>query len=305
MKIIFVFIDGLGIGENRRESNPCAQPPIRLFNCFLTDRFTKLLVFDGLCKPIDAQLGIPGIPQSATGQAALFTGQNAAKLLNRHVSGFPNPPLRDLVAAHSIHQKLKSRGKRPAFINVYRPIFFERGPEALLPFLSVTSIANWQAGLPFFDLDHLLAKQAIYHDFTNFELKKMGFDVPLFTAEQAAMILAQASQHYDFCLYEYFITDWVGHGQNMELATHILVQLERFVFTLITQIDLSDTLLLVTSDHGNVEDISIKTHTTHPVPLMAWGKFRQELLDNCESLIDVTPTLLKLIDHHELMQAPL
>ncbi len=296
MKVLFIFIDGLGIGKKDPGTNPCAQEPIQLFDCFISDSFIKPLPFDGICKPIDAQLGIPGIPQSATGQAALFTGENAARLLNRHLSGFPNQQLRELIATHSIHKKLKDLGRRPAFINVYRPIFFEHGPDALLPFLSVTSIANWQAGLQFFDLDHLLAKQAIYHDFTNFELKKMGFNVPLFSPEQAGAILAQASQHYDFCLYEYFITDWAGHAQNLELATHILVHLERFLITVIRNTDLSDTLILVTSDHGNIEDISVKTHTNHPVPLLAWGKNKQDLLSKCESLVDITPALLELFD---------
>lgn len=296
MKVIFIFIDGLGIGKKDQGINPCAQPTIQLFNCFLSDTFIKTLPFNGICKPIDAQLGIPGIPQSATGQAALFTGENAAKLLNRHLSGFPNQILRDLVANHSIHKKLTDRGKKPVFINVYRPIFFERGPEALLPFLSVTSIANWQAGLKFFDLEHLLAKQAIYHDFTNFELIKMGFNIPLFSAEEAGMILAQTSQHYDFCLYEYFITDCAGHAQNLELATQILLQLERFLMTILANIDLTQTLFLVTSDHGNIEDLTIKTHTNHPVPLLAWGKYNHELLKKSESLVDITPALLELID---------
>jgi 2,3-bisphosphoglycerate-independent phosphoglycerate mutase len=295
VRIIFIFIDGLGIGEHDLIKNPCAQAKITLFNFFQTDSFPKKMLLDGVIKPIDAQLGVPGLPQSATGQAALFTGINAAKLLSTHLSGFPNQALRELLAKHSIHIKLKNMGKHPAFINVYRPIFFEKGPEALLRFLSVTSIANWKADLQFFDVDHLLAEQAIYHDFTNMELIKRGIKVPLFSAEQAGKILARASRNYDFCLYEYFKTDWAGHAQDINYATQLIIQLESFITTLITNTDLSNTLILVTSDHGNIEDLSVKTHTSNPVPIIAWGKKQDELLAKTKSLIDVTPALLALI----------
>ncbi len=295
MRIVFIFIDGLGVGENELQKNPCAHPEIQLFKFFLNDLFPKTVLFDGMVKPIDAQLGVPGLPQSATGQAALFTGINTAKLLNIHLSGFPNQELRTIIEKHSIHIKLKNIGKRPAFINVYRPIFFEKGPEALVRFLSVTSIANWKAGLQFFSFDHLLSEQAIYHDFTNFELIKRGFHVPKFTAEKAGQILAHSSQKYDFCLYEYFKTDWAGHGQDMTQAVQLLVQLERFIFTFLNDTDLSSTLVILTSDHGNIEDLSVKTHTFNPVPMLAWGTHKEELLTPIESLIDIIPSLIELI----------
>ena len=153
MRIVFLFIDGLGIGENDSSKNPCAQPGIQLFNHFSGDEFPKKIPYNGIVKPIDAQLDVPGLPQSATGQATLFTGINAAKLLDMHLSGFPNKALRELLESHSIHIQLKNMGKRPAFINAYRPVFFEKGPEALIRFLSVTSIANWKADLEFFNFD--------------------------------------------------------------------------------------------------------------------------------------------------------
>jgi len=296
VRIVFIFVDGLGIGENDLHRNPCAHSAIQLFHVFQHQHFPREIPYGGLVKPIDARLGVPGIPQSATGQATLLTGINAARLLNAHLSGFPNQKLRELLAAHSIHQQIKSMGKRPAFINVYRPIFFKMGPEALLRFLSVTSIANWKAGLTFFNLDHLRARQAIYHDFTNLELIKKGFQVPMFSPEQAGKILAHSSQQFDFCLYEYFKTDHAGHAQNMDFARQLLGQLERFVATFLEHTDLSNTLVLLTSDHGNIEDLSVKTHTLNPVPLIAWGAQKESLIAGVESLADVTPTLVKLLE---------
>ena len=295
MRIVFIFIDGLGIGENDPVKNPCAHPAIQIVNRFQHDSYPASLPFGGIAKPIDCQLGIAGLPQSATGQTALFTGINAVQLIGDHLSGFPNQRLRELLAVESIFRKFKNMGKFPAFINAYRPIFFKFGPEALIRFLSVTSIMNWKADLHFFNFQELESEQAIYHDFTNRELIKKGFNVPLFTAEKAGQIFARVSQNYDLCLYEYFQTDHAGHAQEMSHAVSLLIQLEKFLFTFLSQTDLSHTLVLLTSDHGNIEDLAVKKHTNNPVPLIAWGNRKDDLLAMTETLSDVTPALIKLI----------
>lgn len=295
MRIVFIFIDGLGIGENDPTKNPCAHPAIQIVNRFQHESYPASLPVGGIAKPIDCQLGIAGLPQSATGQTALFTGINAVQLIGDHLSGFPNQRLRKLLETESIFRKFKTLGKSPAFINAYRPIFFEYGPEALIRYLSVTSIMNWKADLHFFNFQELKLEQAIYHVFTNLELIKKGFDVPFFSAEKAGQIFARVSQNFDLCLYEYFQTDHAGHAQEMSQAVSLLIQLEKFLFTLLNQTDLSCTLVLLTSDHGNIEDLAVKKHTNNPVPLMAWGNRNNDLLDMTETLADVTPALIKLI----------
>jgi len=295
VRVLFIFIDGLGIGEKNDLKNPCAQSGIQLLNNFQSETYPKKVPFDGFVKSIDCTLGVTGLPQSATGQAALYTGINVAKILNRHLSGFPNQKLRDIIAEHSILQRVTAAGKKAGFINGYRQLFFELGPEALIRFLSVTSIMNWKAGLKFFDMDDLRAERCIYHDFTNRELIKKGFQVPEFSSEKAGEILGRESQNYDFFLYEYFRTDRAGHKQDLTKATDLLIQLERFIITVLKQIDLTETLLIITSDHGNIEDISVKTHTKNPVPFMVWGKRKLEMLDGVESILGVTPSILKML----------
>ncbi len=295
MRILLVFIDGLGIGKYDPVSNPCTHPELKIFNSFSDKARTNGLPLGGLMKPIDASLGLPGIPQSATGQATLLTGVNAVKLLGRHLSGFPNQALRELLEKESLLTKFTQRGKSATFINAYRPIFFEIGPEALIRFLSVTSIANWKAGLKFHDLRDLKNKKALYHDFTNEELILKGYDVPPLTPEKAGMILSNASKKYDFCLYEYFKTDRVAHTQDMKTASQLLLQLEIFIETIVRQMNVLTDLLIVTSDHGNIEDLSVKTHTTNPIPLIAWGKKSTDLLEQTVSLENVAGVLLNFI----------
>ncbi|MEE4311576.1 MAG: hypothetical protein V2J62_06870 [candidate division KSB1 bacterium] len=294
-RVLFIFIDGLGVGAYDRTVNPCAHPELTIFNNFSDRERDVPLPFKGRCKPLDASLGAPGIPQSATGQTALLTGINAAKVLGRHLSGFPNETLRNILAEHSIFTRLTRAGLKAAFLNTYRPLFFEKGPEALLRFLSVTSIANWKAGLKFQDFDDLLGGRSVYHDFTNRELIDKGFDVPARTAEEAGKMLAGASTNFDFSLYEYFITDAVGHKQNRALAEKTLLDLDRYLHTTLTESDLNECVIMVSSDHGNIEDISIKTHTKNPVPLLIWGRQSEALFHQINAITDITDAVIDFI----------
>ncbi|MCI0495691.1 peptidase, partial [candidate division KSB1 bacterium] len=100
---------------------------------------------------------------------------------------------------------------------------------------------------------------------------------------------------YDFCLYEYFNTDRIGHTQSVVEAGELLYQLEILILTAISNTDLEECLILLTSDHGNIEDSSVKTHTTNPVPLVAWGKRSAELISRSNSIQDVAHILLEFL----------
>jgi bisphosphoglycerate-independent phosphoglycerate mutase (AlkP superfamily) len=52
----------------------------------------------------------------------------------------------------------------------------------------------------------------------------------------------------------------------------------------------ADTLLLITSDHGNLEDMGVKTHTFAPVPLVTFGPGALEFA-NVSDLNGVAPAL--------------
>ena len=83
MKVAFLFIDGVGIKP------PAADNPVNPEVC---PALCRLIEHHG--KPIDACLSMPGLPQSATGQATMFTGVNAPVFMGRHCEGFPGPSLR-------------------------------------------------------------------------------------------------------------------------------------------------------------------------------------------------------------------
>ena len=68
------------------------------------------------------------------------------------------------------------------------------------------------------------------------------------------------SRQYHLCFYEYFLTDLVGHRGNLQQAVSLLTELDRFLFELVTGADLSHTSIVVTSDHGNIEQMNQKQH---------------------------------------------
>ncbi len=247
--------------------------------------------FQGKIIPTRADLDVKGLPQSATGQTTLLTGINASKYLGRHLSGFPNHDLRLLLKKHSILKTLKEKGFHPTFLNVFRPKFFEL-PEEVQWRLSATTVATLAADIPIQTLDDLKYRQAIYQDLTNDTLILRGYDVPHLTLEEAAKILSKRVADYDFILYEYFLTDKAGHSLDIERGRHEIRKLDDFLSYLIPNLDLENTCLLLSSDHGNIEDISIKPHTRNPVLTKIWGQDTDRLSNKIHSIEDITPAIL-------------
>lgn len=288
--VVLFFIDGLGIGK-REVSNPLAQindlEPLANFQ----DEENNILL-DGILIPTDACLGVEGRPQSASGQTTIYTGINAAQFVGKHKQGFPNEKLRDLIKENSIFLQLKQKGIEPnIFANTYTPGFFEKTPR----WKSATTCAVEAAEMYFCKLPDLLGRKAIFHDFTNRFLIENGFDVPEFSSTDAAEILASLSKKYRFTLYEHFITDKIGHTQDFEWAKKHLPELALFIRKTLKKINFDKTTFILTSDHGNIEDLSIRNHTLNKVPTVVWGRKKREVAKRITDLSDITPTILNLL----------
>jgi len=296
--IILIFVDGLGWGRNNPEINPCLTYGGDLF-CLSSDSGEsgndKYQLSNGAwARPIDAVLGVPGVPQSATGQTSLLTGVNAQSSLGKHLTGFPNQALRDILQEHSILKTLTERAYKAVFMNAFRPPFFDDPRPARLK-LSATTVANLAAGLPFFRPEDLTAGRSLYQEFTNRHLQNIGINVPTRTPAEAGRILASQAHLYDFMLFEYFQTDKAGHAQDRTRIECELQKLDEFVSSMLDHLDRERVLVLLTSDHGNLEDISTKHHTTNNVPLLAWGRRAEDFVNDTCVLTDVTPNILARI----------
>src|SRR5436190_23210895 len=184
--LLFFFIDGLGIGT-RGPHNPfdglVDAEPLAIFQ-----GEDPRLPFEGVLCPTDACLGVPGRPQSASGQTTILTGVNAPEAIGAHKQGFPNQPLLDIIRAHSIFLQLQKAGVAPIiFANTYTQQFFERRPR----WISATTAAVEAAGLRFNVVADLKAGRAVYHDFTNRLLRERGESVTERGPEEAADVLAR------------------------------------------------------------------------------------------------------------------
>ncbi len=288
--VLLFFIDGLGIGR-RGESNPLDKieniEPLAQFK----DEFPKI-IFDGILVPTDARLGVKNRPQSASGQTTILTGINAPEFLGFHKQGFPNQALRDVINQHSIFTQLKARKIEPNnFANAYTPQFFDEKQR----WKSATTCAMEAARVPFRTLSDLLNRKAVFHDFTNQSLIERNFDVPLFSPIDAGKILAEITAAHRFTLYEYFITDKIGHAQDFSKAEEYLPPLAEFLRETLRRIDLELTTVILTSDHGNIEDLSVRQHTLNDVPTIIWGRKRQKSSEQIKDLTDITPTILNLL----------
>ena len=291
MPVLLIFVDGLGVGT-RGSHNPLhllgeAAAPLAVFR-----EEEPRLPSGGLLALTDARLGVEGRPQSASGQTTILTGVNTPQRLGYHKQGFPNESMRGLLREHSLFLKLKGLGPGPdLFANAYHPQFFAKRPR----WVAATTVAVEAAGLPFRTFEDLREGRAVYHDFTNRFLVERGVDVPVRAPEESAAVLASLAAAHRFTLYEHFIADRAGHDRDERAALTILGDLARFVRAVLSLVDLARTTVVLTSDHGNVEDLSTRNHTLNAVPTLAWGPARETVARRVRTLADITPTILEIL----------
>ena len=290
LSVLLFFIDGLGIGtrgpHNPLDNLPNAAP-LAVFQNETPESF-----LDGIVVPTDSTLGVDGRPQSASGQTTILTGINASAAVGYHKQGFPNKALLEIIGEHSIFRRLTDAGVKPiTFANAYTSRFFDERPR----WVSATTAAVEAAGLKFRTVEDVRNGAAVFMDYTNRILIERGEDVSERSEQDAAIVLSRIVAENRFTLYEYFITDKVGHAQDMPLARSVLTSLALFIRELLTRVNLERTTVILTSDHGNIEDLSLRNHTLHAVPTIIWGAQRAPLAARIQTLADITPAIVALL----------
>lgn len=296
MRVILFFIDGLGLGPAGPDNPLTTEMPYlrRLLGGHpLTINALGRIYPQATLLALDTTLGVPGLPQSATGQTTLFTGINAPAAVGQHIRGFPTEPLRRLLDTGGLLKKIKEAGKKPVFLNSFRPHFFT-DIAAGKRFYSATTLMNYYAGLPFMSFEDMAAGRSVHSDVTSEVLRAEGYNVPYVPPERAGEIMACVSAQHDFVLFEYFLTDMVAHKRNHEKIRYCLSVIDSFLASTLAYLDTTETLLIVTSDHGNLEDLSTGNHTENPVPLLLIGAGRQPA-PAMTDLTDVAPLILRAL----------
>lgn len=301
MRVLFIFLDGIGLGESNRETNPFTTAKMPNLNRLLGGRslLKNAAPFHGehaSLLAVDPAVGVSGLPQSATGQAILLTGKNIPAELGYHYGPKPNPDVAAFLKADTLFSNLAKAGKKTALLNAYPPRYFH-GIDSGKRLYSSIPLAVTNAGLPLFKHDDLFAGRALSADFTGEGWRTMlGFiDAPVMDADHAGRKLGALAKEYDFSLFEYWASDYAGHKQQMDEAVHLM---ETFDAILGGLVDVwKDGLILVTSDHGNMEDLSTRRHTDANVPALVIGDkaAREEFTRGMKYLTDIAPAIWKTV----------
>jgi 2,3-bisphosphoglycerate-independent phosphoglycerate mutase len=114
------------------------------------------------------------------------------------------------------------------------------------------------------------------------------------TAGEAADVLGRLVDEHDFVLYEYFLTDLVAHRGDSSAKLEQARRAEALVDAALARIDRGRHDVIVTSDHGNLEESHHGRHTTNPVPFLVWGPRAARLAGTVREMTDVTPALVRL-----------
>ncbi|MDI6878997.1 MAG: metalloenzyme [Desulfitobacteriaceae bacterium] len=304
MHFLMIFVDGFGLGQ--LEYNPIMAAKTPYLDKLLGGHVlwggrplagTSVLKHGQarLC-PLDASLDVSGVPQSATGQTTLWTGVNAAKVLGHHLNAYPNAALREIITEHSIFKQLADKGKKVMFANAFTHEFEKLVAEGKKK-VTASTLSALAGGVVLRRIPELMAGKAVYQDITHKLLREHGLDIPLISAYAAGQNLGKLSLEYDFTLYEFFQTDVKGHKLRWDESVELIEQLDEFIGGLMSVLDSEESeaaAWLLTSDHGNIEDFTVKGHTTNPVPALCWSKQPLDWPD-WTKLEEITPGIIQLL----------
>ena len=291
-----IFLDGVGIGKVDYQFNPFFKFGFNTFtrifgqipsleNRLLRNNNTFLF-------PADATLGVEGFPQSGTGQTSIYCGINAPKFVGKHFGPYPYSTLIPVLKEKSIFRYFIDKDKNVSFANAYPKLFFDyiKSGRSRLGVTSLSCILNNIRLNTSTDLRKGKALTAeIINDRWN---SKLGYKLKIIKPQTAARRLLRIAQKNSFTLYEYYLTDYLGHGRYNGDIEPVIKILDDFLYTIITELD-KNTALLICSDHGNIEDLSIKTHTLNPALTITSGKYAEELFNNIKDISQIKNAIIK------------
>jgi hypothetical protein len=302
VKLLFLFLDGIGLGENDPEINPFARAQTPTLNRLIGGKpLTRHAApFEGdraSLLAVDAGVGVNGLPQSATGQAILLTGINIPAELGYHYGPKPNPEVAGYLNGATLFSKTVQSGKKAALLNGYPPRYFG-GIESGKRLYSSIPLAATNAGISLFNKEDYYTGRSLAADFTGEGWRSfLGFpDAPIYLPFEAGRKLAELAQQYDFSLFEYWASDYAGHKQDMAWATRQLETFDGVLKGLLEEWRDEEGLILLTSDHGNMEDLSTRKHTDAKVPLLVIGKTKtRRAFSNISVLTEIAPAVSRLL----------
>jgi 2,3-bisphosphoglycerate-independent phosphoglycerate mutase len=297
-RVFFLFLDGVGLGSDDPAVNPLAGRHFPVLEGVMGG--APLVASTGrrvgpmaALAPVDAQMGIAGRPQSATGQAAILTGINASERLGEHYGPRPDDRVRAVLDEGNLFARLRARNLSTRFLNAYPQRYFDavaRGKRLL----SAIPYAVTQAGQPLPTFHDMVAGQAFSADFTAEGWRtELGYlDAPIYTPAEAGRALWRVASGFHFTFFEHWLTDVLGHQQALDAAVDNFMRIDQVLGGFLEVADLENTLVIVAADHGNVEACNHSRHTVNPAIGLLIGAQCVKFSARLNSLADYTPIIL-------------
>ena len=301
MRILTLFLDGIGLGANDPASNPFATANTPTLISLTGGK--RWLASTGkqtsdraVFIPTDARLGVAGYPQSGTGQASLLTGLYVPVLVGRHYGPKPDKQTREIIAEHSYFRRLMARGKTARLLTAYPPRLladFERGKTLR----SSIQQAAFQSGQPHLTLEDVRQRRALTAEWTTDGWRRhLRFgDLPDYPPREAGRLLARLARQYDFAFHSHWLTDRIGHRGTIGDGVAILERFDAVLAGVLDEWDDGSGLVVITSDHGNMEDLSTRRHTLNPAPTLIIGRRAPEFADGYSCLADFVPACDRML----------
>ncbi len=306
LKLLFLFLDGVGLGDDDAAKNPFAATPMPHLEKLLGGRRMLELASEEIIQTetatllsLDACLGVDGRPQSASGQATLLTGINVPKKIGQHYGPKPNPEIIKILHNGNLFRQLQECGYKSALLNAFPRQYFaaiETGRRLPGAIAMAARIANTDLKTA----EDLMAGNAISADFTGQGwVEHLEYSsTPVLSTIEAGARLAKLSNDNDFSLFEFWLSDLLGHQREQQAAAAWLVKFDQVLGALVSVWDHDRGLILITSDHGNLEDLNTRRHTRNPVPALLIGApaLRNRFAKNLHDLSDITPAILRFFE---------
>jgi hypothetical protein len=297
--VLIFFMDGVGLGPADMATNPFVQAHMPNLDGLLgQDWFVRpegwqaghgrRTTARASLAPTDPNLGLPGRPQSATGQAAILTGRNVPQIVGQHYGPKPNPAVAEEIRRGTLFQEVVEVGGAAALLTPYPQGFFE-AIDSGKRLLSSVPLAATSAGLALMTADDLRAGRAVspgftgqgWHDYLGYS------DIPIMTLDEAGRHIAAIAGEYSFSFFEHWPSDRSGHRGPLVEAVKHLEMIDAALGGLLAAWDDERGLLIITSDHGNIEEKDHRQHSRNPVPTILAGRDHARLAQQIANLTDI------------------
>ncbi|MBI2429654.1 MAG: hypothetical protein HYV29_12835, partial [Ignavibacteriales bacterium] len=216
----------------------------------------------------------------------------ASRFIGKHFGPHPYSTLVPIIKEKNLFAQLQRMNRTFFFANGYPQRYFDYifGPKGKVPTIA---LAYTSTGRALNTHAAIKSREAISADISGTRWKELGHpDVDPTPPKESGALFCQLGKKVDLIFFEYFVTDHAGHSQEMSMAVDMLERMDGFIDGILQHFNTEEDIIFIISDHGNIEDLSVKTHTRNPVPLIVIGKQHSYFSSRIKSLVDVTPTII-------------